>query len=194
MMRFVLLVALLGTSVATELTKETWDDAVAGKTVFLKFFAPWCGHCKSMKPDWDKLMAEFEGHATTLVADVDCTAGGKAICDEAGVRGYPTIKHGDPSDLQDYKGGRDLAALKAFAAGLGPQCSPSNIDLCDDAKKAQIKEFMAMRSRSRPRRLSSRSWSPTSRPSSRACRRPTPRPTRRRTRTSRPSRPAVWVS
>merc|ERR1719215_570525 len=144
MMRFVLLVALLGTSVATELTKETWDDAVAGKTVFLKFFAPWCGHCKSMKPDWDKLMAEFEGHATTLVADVDCTAGGKALCDEAGVRGYPTIKHGDPSDLQDYKGGRDLAALKAFAAGLGPQCSPSNIDLCDDAKKAQIKEFMAL--------------------------------------------------
>merc|ERR1711865_275423 len=27
---------------------------------------------------------------------------------------------------------------------LGPQCSPSNIELCEDAKKAQIKEFMAM--------------------------------------------------
>ena len=41
-----------------------------------------------MKPDWDKLMKEFDGHATTLVADVDCTAGGKPLCDKVGVRGY----------------------------------------------------------------------------------------------------------
>ena len=41
-----------------------------------------------MKPDWDKLAKEFDGHATTLVADVDCTAGGKPLCDKAGVRGY----------------------------------------------------------------------------------------------------------
>jgi thiol-disulfide isomerase/thioredoxin len=35
---------------AKELTKATWDDASAGKVVFIKFFAPWCGHCKKMKP------------------------------------------------------------------------------------------------------------------------------------------------
>ena len=40
-----------------------------------------------MKPDWDKLIKEFDGHATTLVADVDCTTGGKALCDKVGVRG-----------------------------------------------------------------------------------------------------------
>jgi len=97
-----------------------------------------------MKPDWDKLMSAFKGHASTLVADVDCTAGGKSLCEEVGVRGYPTIKHGDPNDLQDYKGGRDSSALTKFANELGPQCSPSNIELCEDAKKAQIKEFMAM--------------------------------------------------
>jgi len=33
--------ALLGSAGATELTKETWDEAVAGKTVFVKFQAPW---------------------------------------------------------------------------------------------------------------------------------------------------------
>eukprot|EP00928_Gymnodinium_smaydae_P053397 TRINITY_DN373_c0_g1_i11.p2 TRINITY_DN373_c0_g1~~TRINITY_DN373_c0_g1_i11.p2 ORF type:complete len:168 (+),score=84.68 TRINITY_DN373_c0_g1_i11:208-711(+) len=94
-----------------------------------------------MKPDWDKLMKEFEGSKTTLVADVDCTAGGKAKCEEVGIRGYPTIKYGDPADLQDYKGGRDFAALKKFAEGLGPMCSPANLDLCDDDKKKQIEEF-----------------------------------------------------
>jgi len=94
-----------------------------------------------MKPDWDKLIAEYKDSKTVLIADVDCTAGGKSKCDEVGVRGYPTIKYGDPSDLQDYKGGRDYAALKKFADGLGPTCSPSNIDLCDDEKKAKIEEF-----------------------------------------------------
>eukprot|EP00932_Pfiesteria_piscicida_P005141 SRR837773.1505.p2 GENE.SRR837773.1505~~SRR837773.1505.p2 ORF type:complete len:169 (-),score=90.75 SRR837773.1505:292-798(-) len=97
-----------------------------------------------MKPDWDKLMAAYKDHATTLVGDADCTAGGKSLCDSVGVRGYPTIKYGDPNDLQDYKGGRDFAALNKFASELGPQCSPANMDLCDDAKKAQIKEFLAM--------------------------------------------------
>jgi len=43
MLRLSLLVgaALLASSVANELTKETWEDAVAGKTVFVKFQAPW---------------------------------------------------------------------------------------------------------------------------------------------------------
>lgn len=97
-----------------------------------------------MKPDWDKLIAEYTGHATGLVADVDCTADGKSLCEKVGVRGYPTIKWGDPNSLEDYEGGRDLDALKKFAAeNLKPQCSPANIDLCDDEKKKRIEELMA---------------------------------------------------
>jgi len=98
-----------------------------------------------MKPAWDKLMKKYDGHATALVADVDCTAAGKPLCDANGVRGYPTIKWGDPSALEDYKGGRDFATLKKFAdENLKPMCSPSNIDLCDDDKKAEIEKFQAM--------------------------------------------------
>jgi len=97
-----------------------------------------------MKPDWDKLSAEYKDHASILIGDADCTAGGKSLCDSVGVRGYPTIKSGDPSDLQDYKGGRDLSSLKKHAESLGPTCSPANIDLCDDAKKKQIEEFTAL--------------------------------------------------
>jgi len=97
-----------------------------------------------MKPDWDKLMEAFAGSATQLVADVDCTAAGKPLCDEVGVRGYPTIKYGDPADLQDYQGGRDFDSLNKFASELKPMCSPNNIDLCDSAKKAEIAKFQAM--------------------------------------------------
>lgn len=98
-----------------------------------------------MKPAWDGLMADYKDHPTKLVADVDCTAAGKPLCDANGVKGFPTILYGDPADLQKYEGGRDEKALKKFAEEkLVAMCSPKNIDLCDDAKKADIKKFQEM--------------------------------------------------
>ena len=90
-------------------------------------------------------MEEYKGHESKLIADVDCTAAGKPLCDSNGVKGFPTIKYGDPADLQDYKGGRDLASLKKHAEEkLVPMCSPAKLELCDDEKKAQIVKFQAM--------------------------------------------------
>jgi len=98
-----------------------------------------------MKPDWDKLMAEYKGHASILIADVDCTAAGKDLCETVGVQGFPTIKYGDPNNLEDYEGGRSLTDLQKFAKdNLGPRCGPANLDLCDAEKKAQIDGFMKM--------------------------------------------------
>jgi len=97
-----------------------------------------------MKPDWDKLMTKFADSSTVLVADVDCTAEGKPLCDSNGVKGFPTIKYGSPDDLEDYQGGRDLPALQKFASELKPACSPANINLCDDEQKAKITSVQAM--------------------------------------------------
>jgi len=98
-----------------------------------------------MKPAWDKLMKEFSDNSGAGVFDVDCTSAGKPLCDSNGVRGFPTIKYGDPSALEDYQGGRDFDSLKKFAdENLKPMCSPTNIDLCDDDKKAEIEKFQAM--------------------------------------------------
>jgi len=98
-----------------------------------------------MKPDWDKLMDEFKGSSTGLVADVDCTTEGKSLCEEHGVRGYPSIKWGDPSALEDYEGGRSFEDLQTFAKeNLKPVCSPTNLDLCDDEKKKEIGELQAL--------------------------------------------------
>jgi len=98
-----------------------------------------------MKPDWDKLTSAFADSKDLLVADVDCTtAGGKPLCNDLGVRGYPSIKYGAAGDLQDYKGSRGFADLKKFADGLGPQCGPANMDLCPEDKKKEILAFQAM--------------------------------------------------
>jgi len=109
-----------------------------------------------MKPAWDKLMKQYEGSDSVLVADVDCTAEGKSKCNEVGVRGYPSIKYGDPSDLQDYKGARDSAGLEKFATELKPACSPKNIHLCDDEMKAKIEEFTNLGSDERAKMISAK--------------------------------------
>ncbi|KAJ1461212.1 thioredoxin-like protein [Pelagophyceae sp. CCMP2097] len=135
----------LAAAQATDLNPTNYDAAVSGKTVFIKFFAPWCGHCKKLKPAWDTLMADYKDHPTKLVADVDCTGPGKPLCDANGVKGFPTLLYGDPADLQAYEGGRDDKALKKFCEEkLTPMCSPANIEICDDAKKAEIVKFQAM--------------------------------------------------
>ena len=120
-----------------------------GKSAFVKFFAPWCGHCKRLKPVWDELADALAEREDVLVVDVDCTAdGNKDLCAQYGVQGFPTVKYFTGSTGakgEDYKGGRTLAALREFAdANLGPSCGPATVDLCDDAQRAHLDAATAL--------------------------------------------------
>jgi len=109
-----------------------------------------------MKPDWDSLGAEFKDSKTVLIADVDCTAAGKPLCEKYGVRGYPTIKYFNPPDEEgeDYKGGRSLADLKKFASNeLGPGCSVDTIDNCSEEQKKELQTYIDMPAEERAKML-----------------------------------------
>merc|ERR1712168_390775 len=54
---------------------------------FVMMFAPWCGHCARLKPDWEKL-AKNSGVKETKIGKVDCTAN-KDVCKKYDVTGYP---------------------------------------------------------------------------------------------------------
>lgn len=98
-----------------------------------------------MKPAWDQLMEAFKDSDSRIVGDVDCTADGKDLCEKQQVRGYPTIKYGDPLDLKDYSGSRDFDALKAFAeTELGPMCGPAHVDLCDEATQKKLTHLLSI--------------------------------------------------
>merc|ERR1711998_796026 len=89
-------------------------------------------------------MDEFKDSKTALIADVDCTVH-QDLCGTHGVEGYPTIKYGDPNNMEDYQGGRDLEDLQTFAKeNLGPSCGPNNLDLCDEEAKKTISDAQAL--------------------------------------------------
>jgi len=130
----------------TSLNLENYDELTAGKVIFVKFFAPWCGHCKAMAASWETLAEEWAGNDSALIAEVDCADDEAAdLCEIEGVEGYPTVKYGDPAMLENYDGERSLDALSAFAKeNLKPTCSPSHLELCSDEEKATIDKIQAM--------------------------------------------------
>ena len=129
----------------SELNKDNFAELAGERAAFIKFFAPWCGHCKAMAPAWDALTADFKDSKEIFVGECDCTGGCKSLCESVGVQGYPTIKYGDPSMLQDYKGQRDYDTMKSHAlTNIKLSCSPSRRDLCTDAEQTEMDEIMAM--------------------------------------------------
>jgi protein disulfide-isomerase-like protein len=76
----------------------------------VEFYAPWCGHCKALEPEWNAASAALKGKVK--FAKVDATEN-EQLARKSGVSGYPTIKYfgygskSSPSDAKPYEGGRD---------------------------------------------------------------------------------------
>jgi thioredoxin domain-containing protein 5 len=66
------------------LTDDTIAHAIndVDNSYFVKFYAPWCGHCKAMAPAWEEF-AKSNTDSKLKVAEVDCTTS-KAACDKFG--------------------------------------------------------------------------------------------------------------
>ncbi|GFR44977.1 hypothetical protein Agub_g6287, partial [Astrephomene gubernaculifera] len=97
------------------LTSKDYEEKTGdGKVYFIKYYAPWCGHCKRLAGTWKELGDEFKGSSSIAIAHVDCTTD-RDICQSAQIKGYPTLKlvyKGE--ELKAYRGPRDKDSLKAF--------------------------------------------------------------------------------
>ena len=133
---------------ATIVSAATSDDVfVANKNNFkeligkdqltlVKYYAPWCGHCKSMAEDFKKAATELKGKA--VLADVDATVE-KELAQEYGIRGFPTLKLFRKGEfVADYKGGRSKDDIVKY---IDRALLPSVKECADaDAVTAVLKE------------------------------------------------------
>ena len=136
----------------TSVTSSNVEEILGPKSEyhkFVKFFAPWCGHCKKMRPDWDKLADEFpKAHDNVVIADVDCTVE-KDLCSKYNVEGFPTLKYFMPNseDGDDYSGNdRSLKGLTDWAEDKLKlfKCSIDNLEFCTKEQASFVKKLSTM--------------------------------------------------
>lgn len=91
----------------------------------VEFYAPWCGHCKSLKPAYEKAATQLEGLAK--VAAIDCDEeSNKQLCGSMGVQGFPTLKIVRPGKkagrpvVEDYQGARTASGIAEAVAAKIP--------------------------------------------------------------------------
>lgn len=97
---------------------KNWDDLVmkSDKDVFIKMYAPWCGHCKAMAPTWEELAESMADDEGVMIADFDATANDPGHSAYS-ASGYPTLywaPAGDKKNPKKYQGGRSMDDFKKW--------------------------------------------------------------------------------
>ncbi|KAM3958997.1 protein disulfide-isomerase A6 homolog [Aphomia sociella] len=122
-----------------ELTPSNFDNLVtkSDEVWIVEFFAPWCGHCKNLVPEYKKAARALKGIAKVGAVDADVH---KSLAQKYGVTGFPTIKVFTGSKHTPHQGQRTAeafidAAIKAAKEkaydSLGKKPSGSSSDKSD---------------------------------------------------------------
>ena len=97
----------------------------SGEIVVALFYAPWCGHCKTFKPEFENAMTQLDGKKavkseikdkTIRFAKINCDEDqNKPLAKKYGISGYPTVKiiKDDGTDIE-YDGKRDSAGMEKY--------------------------------------------------------------------------------
>jgi len=108
---------------------------------FVMMMAPWCGHCKKLKPDWEQL-SKLPGVSGLSISKVDCTQS-KATCDKYDVKGYPTLLYfRNGKMIEKYTGANDLKSLKEFVKKM-KETGPKGQVAGEKDKKSKAKKKKA---------------------------------------------------
>ncbi|XP_065876067.1 protein disulfide isomerase-like 2-3 [Euphorbia lathyris] len=103
-------------SASVELNSRNFDELVlkSKELWVVEFFAPWCGHCKKLAPEWKKASNNLKGKVK--LGHVDCDSE-KSLMSRFSVQGFPTILvfGADKDSPIPYEGARTASAIESFA-------------------------------------------------------------------------------
>lgn len=96
------------------LTAESFQHLVTTTSDpwFVKFYAPWCGHCQAMAPNWQGMARDMRNRLN--VGEVNCDVE-KRLCKDVRVKGYPTLLFFRGGERIEYDGLRGVGDLISFA-------------------------------------------------------------------------------
>jgi protein disulfide-isomerase A1 len=120
-----------------KLTKDTFNDAIdKNPYVLVEFYAPWCGHCKALAPEYEKAAQVLQDHTPAVTfAKVDATAE-EELGTRFRVRGFPTLKFFKHGREYDYAGGRTEGTIVEWVKKrIGPPSKSLNTVVDIDAFK-----------------------------------------------------------
>ena len=105
-----------------ELTPQQFAEKSKSSKLFTLFYAPWCGHCKKMKPDWESAASQVNKNDMKMVmvnlGDQDNKAQ-EQLRKKYELKGYPTIMDiSNGKKISEYDGSRDTSALVNHAKSL----------------------------------------------------------------------------
>jgi protein disulfide-isomerase A6 len=102
-------IAILSSAQVIELTSKNWEVVDKSDLFMIAFTAPWCGHCKSLKPEYYKAAESLGG--VVNMGNVNCDDE-KELAGKFGVQGFPTIKiFSKGKVVDDYQRGRDASSI-----------------------------------------------------------------------------------